>query len=119
MRPISPAAHRVLDFVTVAGFAIAPSIIGMTGAAAVLAYSLAVIHLGLTLITHFPGGATRPVPFPAHGMIEGVVGAALIALPFLASWTGTTRLFYLSAGVVIVVVWLLSRYRVTASEGSQ
>ncbi len=111
MRFIAARLHRVLDFVTVGGFALAPSVLGLAGFAATLAYVLAVVHLALTLLTHFPGSAARPVSLVLHGAIEGVVGLALLLLPWLVGWTGTTRTFYVVAALIILVVWALSAYR--------
>ena len=67
MRVITAGLHRVLDFVTVAGFAVAPSVLGLAGFAATLGYVLAAVHLALTLLTHFPGSAARPVSLPCMG----------------------------------------------------
>ena len=111
MRLIAARLHRLLDFVTVGGFALAPSVLGLAGFAATLAYVLAVVHLALTLLTHFPGRAARPVSLVLHGAIEGVVGLALLLLPWLVGWMGTARTFYLVAGLIILVVWALSAYR--------
>jgi len=112
MRVITAGLHRVLDFVTVAGFAVAPSVLGLAGFAATLSYVLAAVHLTLTLLTHFPGSAARPVSLALHGAIEFAVGVALIALPWLVGWGGTARMFYVVAGAVILGVWALSAYRV-------
>ncbi|HET7041799.1 MAG TPA: hypothetical protein VFI13_07260 [Gemmatimonadales bacterium] len=103
--------HRLLDLVTVVGFGAAPSLLGLTGIASILSYALAAIHLLLTLVTHFPGDGKGPIPFSIHGVVEGAVGVALAALPFVVGWTGTPRAFYLTAGLVILVVWALTRYR--------
>jgi len=111
MRLITAGLHRVLDFVTVAGFAVAPSVLGLAGFAATLSYVLAAVHLTLTLLTHFPGSAERPVSLALHGAIELAVGVALIVLPWLVGWGGTARVFYVVAGAVILGVWALSAYR--------
>jgi len=110
MRMIGAGLHRMLDFVTVVGFALAPTVLGLVGFAATLSYLLAAVHLVLTLLTSFPGGAARLVPLAIHGAIELVVGVALIALPWLAGWVGIARTFYCVAGVVILGVWVLSAY---------
>lgn len=107
---IPAGAHRALDFVTVVAFAVAPTLFGMTGRTATLAYALAAVHLLLTLVTHVPGREARPVPYRVHGLIELVVGAALVALPLLRGWTGGARAFYLGVGAVILLVWLLTPY---------
>jgi hypothetical protein len=118
MRVIAAGLHRMLDFVTVAGFALAPSVLGLRGLGATLAYVLAAVHLALTLLTHFPGSAARPVSLLVHGAIEGVVGIALLLLPWLLGWSGTTRTFYVVAGAVILAVWVLSAYRTTTPSSS-
>lgn len=108
---MSAGTHRTLDFATVVAFLLAPIALRLDGAAAYLSYTLAVVHLGLTVATAFPGDAPRPIPLPAHGAIELVVGVALAALPWIVGWTGAARWFYTIAGAVIFVVWLVTRYR--------
>lgn len=110
MALIRPTTHRVLDGVTVVAFAVSPFVFGLAGVAAYLAWSLAVVHLMMTLVTAFPGGAPRPVPFRLHGLIEWLVGVVLILAPFALGWTGTARWFYVVAGVVILAVRLSSDY---------
>lgn len=107
---ISPAVHRVLDFVVVLAFALAPTLCNLTGRTALLAYGLAVVHLLVTLATHFPGRGRYPVPFRAHGVIELLVGLGLVAVPFLRHWTHGARIFFPAIGVALLLVWALSRY---------
>lgn len=111
MRPITSGIHRALDFVTVVVFALAPTLLHLTGFPGVLSYALATVHLTLTLLTQFADWTPRPVPFHLHGWVEAAVGPILILLPLLAGWTGTPRLFYLAAGAVIALVWALTTYR--------
>ena len=115
---IGPAFHRVLDFVTVGGFMVAPSIFGLSGFPATLAYTLAGVHLGMTLLTQFSTTDHRPVPQSLHCAVEAIVGVALILLPWLLHWSGTPRLFFMAAGAVILVVWGLSRYPVAPSQAA-
>lgn len=110
MHPIHSRLHRILDFVTVIGFAVAPSAFGFAGLPAMLSYVLAGVHLLLTLLTRFEGDGSGLVPLKAHGLIELVVGLALVAAPIALGWTGAARTFYMAAGVVILAVWALSQY---------
>jgi hypothetical protein len=114
---ISPSVHRILDFVVVLLFAVAPTVFHMTGNTMYLAYGLAAIHLVLTLLTHFPGRAGGSVPFHLHGIVELVVGVVLLAVPFVRHWTYGARTFYPSIGALIIVVWALTRYRDAADAG--
>ncbi len=111
MKMITACPHRVLDYVTVLAFALAPKAVGLVGTASTLAYALAGIHLLLTLITQSPGGGARPVQLRVHGAIELVVGLAVVVLPLLLGWTGAARTFYVAAGVVILGLWTASDYR--------
>ncbi|HEX4632468.1 MAG TPA: hypothetical protein VH163_01460 [Gemmatimonadales bacterium] len=110
MRVIPASLHRLLDFVTVIAFALAPSVLHLSGFAGTLAYLLAGVHFALTMVTQFPGARLHLVSLPLHGAIECLVGLVLVALPWVAGWSGTPRTFYVAAGVVILVVWVLSHY---------
>jgi len=110
---ITPTQHAYLDYVTVVLFAIAPTLFGLTAMAATIAYALAVIHLAMTLVTDFPGGTFKLLPFSVHGWVERVVGPALVLLPFVLGFDGMARGFYIVVGLVIILVGLLTDYRVT------
>lgn len=108
---IPASVHRLIDFAIVLAFALAPTLFGLAGNTRLLAYALAAIHLALTLVTHFPGRPRGLVQYHLHGIIEGVVGLALIALPLLRNWTHGARTFYLAIGVVLLIVAAISRQR--------
>lgn len=101
----------MLDFVTVIIFAVAPSVLALSGPPAMLSYGLAAVHLLVTVTTAFPGQPGRPLPLPAHGGLEAVVGVVLAVLPWAVGWVGTARAYFTVMGVVILVVWLVTRYR--------
>jgi hypothetical protein len=48
MKIISSEVHAALDYLTVAVFALAPTVIGLTGISAILSYVLAAVHLSMT-----------------------------------------------------------------------
>ncbi len=113
MKILSPKVHGYLDFVVVIAFALAPTIFGLTGLPATIAYVLAVVHLALTLLTAFPLGVVGLIPFTIHGWIELLVSVGLVALPFIAGFSDIimARNFYIAAGVVVFVVWLITNYQ--------
>jgi hypothetical protein len=114
MKIISPTQHGYLDYVTVVLFLLAPSLLGISGVAATIAYLLAGIHLAMTLVTDFPLGVIKKLPFPVHGLVERVVGPALILLPFIFGFAGTAVAFYIVMGIVIILVGLLTDYQQTS-----
>jgi len=113
MKMLSPRTHGVLDYLTVAAFLVAPSLLGLSGTPALIAYSLAGIHLGLTLLTASPLGAVKLVPMALHGVLELAVSVCLIVLPWILGFAAhpTPRWFYIGAGAVIFAVWLITDYR--------
>jgi len=111
MKVISDTAHGVLDYLTVAIFALAPSILGLTGFAALLSYALAAIHLVMTLLTNMPLGVLKIIPMRLHALVEMLVGPVLVvAALVLPTILGDKREFFLVMGLVILSVWLLSSY---------
>jgi len=112
MKILSPAVHGVLDYVVVAAFAAAPTVVGFSGLPATISHLLAVVHLGLTLATAFPLGVWKLVPLGVHGAIELIVSALLVPLPWIVGFAADTRArdFFVGAGVVIFLTWLLSDY---------
>jgi hypothetical protein len=113
MKVISPRTHGYLDFLTVVIFLLAPTLLGLSQLPAMLAYSLAVVHLIVTLTSDFPFGIFKLIPFTVHGWIERLVGPSLIALPFIVGFANEdiARNFYIAMGVVIIVVGILTDYK--------
>jgi hypothetical protein len=113
MKIISPTQHGYLDYVTVVLFLIAPSLLGLTGMAGTIAYLLAGIHLAMTLVTDFPLGIVKKLPFTIYGWVERVVGPALVLLPFVLGFEGLALGFYVVVGIVIILVGLMTDYQRT------
>ena len=106
MKAIPPTAHRVLDYATVVLFAAAPSIFRFTGGAAKLSYALAVVHLLMTLLTHFQGEHRKLVPYRIHMLVEILVGVALL---FVGVYVFPAALrFFCGVGALILLVVLVS-----------
>lgn len=108
---LSPSTHGIIDYVTVIAFALAPTLFQFGGVPAAVAYGLAGVHLIMTLATHFPMGMFEGVPLRAHGVVELVVSAALIILPWVAGFVQPgAQWFFPIMGMSIFVIWLLSDY---------
>src|SRR5258708_17309512 len=70
MKVISDPSHGILDYLTVAIFALAPSLLGFGGVAALISYGLAGIHLAMTLLTDMPLGPVKLIPMKLHALVE-------------------------------------------------
>jgi hypothetical protein len=113
MRILSARVHGVLDLVTVLFLVLGAIVSGLGGAPLAIALTLAAVHLLLTLLTDFPMGVVKRIPFFVHGIVELVVGIGLLLLPSFAGYGpgSPARRFYLAMGGLILVVWALTAYR--------
>jgi hypothetical protein len=120
MKIITPKLHGIIDYVSVIGLALAPTLFGLQGIAATLAYALSGIHLLMTVLTAFPAGLVKVVPLKLHGMVEILVGVSLAALPWALASTidlgANGRMFYSVFGLVLIAVWFTTDYGATAEE---
>lgn len=112
MNVLSPRNHAAIDYMTIVLFAVAPLVLGLDGAAATISYVLAAAHAAVTLATPPPVGFLRLLPMRLHGGIEVVVGALLVAGPWLLGDTfdGNDRTFFTVVGLVILAVWVVTHY---------
>lgn len=112
MRILDARIHGVLDLATVAAFLLGPLLFGLGGTPALISYTLAVVHLLMTLMTRFPMGRWKRIPFVVHGIVELVVGIFLLILPTIAGYApgSPARRFYMIVGAFILVVWALTAY---------
>ena len=113
MRVLKPLSHGVIDYLMVLILAIGPGVAGFQGAQAKFCYLLAVVHFLLTIITNFPLGVLKRVPFWLHGAVEIVVAAFLVILPWLANFSRGihSRNFFVLIGLLIAVIFALTDYR--------
>jgi hypothetical protein len=110
MKIISSEAHAALDYLTVVIFALAPTVIGLSGTAAIISYVLAVVHLSMTLVTDMPFSLVKIVPIKLHALVELVVGPVLVIGGLLLEFPTPARTFFVVMGAIIFAVWLLSSY---------
>lgn len=112
MKILSAKVHGFLDYFVVLVFLAAPSVLGLSILPAVISYTLAGVHLALTLLTNFPLGVLKVIPLKWHGIIELIVGPVLIALPFVLGFGSepAAQYFYIVNGIVIALVWFLTDY---------
>lgn len=113
MKFLSPRAHAWVDYLLVALFAVAPFLFDMGDVASALCWVLAPLHLLMSLLTAYPGGVARVLAFPTHGVLELLIGAALVVFPWVLGFQdeAAARNFFLTAGVGVLFVWVVTDYR--------
>jgi uncharacterized membrane protein YczE len=110
---LSPRVHGYGDYLIVALLALAPTLFDFSGTPAVFCYVLAVAQLGMSLMTAYPLGVAKIIPFTVHGSIEVVVSAFLVIAPFLFGFSRdiSARNFFLVSGIGLFLVWLTTNYK--------
>jgi hypothetical protein len=114
MRFVSPRVHGVLDYLFGALFLLAPFWFDFHSYAAQLsAFVFGGALLVMSLLTRYPLGALRVIPFPIHGGVEMVGAPLLIVLPWIARFQGESpaRNFFIATGIVLLGLWATTDYR--------
>ncbi|HEX8440248.1 SPW repeat domain-containing protein [Archangium sp.] len=111
--PLSPRIHGYIDYAAVAMLALAPTLFDFSGLPAVLCYVLAVVQLGMSLLTAYPLGAAKIIPFTVHGSIEAATSILLVVAPLLFGFSDvrSARNFFIVSGIALFAVWLTTNYK--------
>jgi hypothetical protein len=111
-RPISPAAHAVLDYgVASMFFAMGMRFASRHKRAAALAYVNGAMVLGLSMLTDYPGGIWRVISFKSHGVADAMQAGLAAFGPVLLGFPGDSEatFFYGQAasevGVIAATDW--------------
>ena len=75
--------HAAMDYLVPLTFAGAPLLFDFPQYARWVAFTVAGIHLSMTLLTNYPGGLLKLIPFRIHIFVEMVLGPCLVATPWL------------------------------------
>lgn len=115
---LDPKTHGILDYALAALFLLAPMLFGFSETAATVSYVIGVLYIGTSLLTRYPLGAIKVIPFPIHGVLESVMAASWIVMPWLFGFASdaAARNFFVVAGVGLLVVALLTDYKATHAE---
>lgn len=114
MKVLSPAAHGVLDYITVVVFALAPTLFELQHPFSTAFYVLAAGYLLIALLTDYPMSFRRVIPFPLHGAFELVSGLVFIVLPFLFGFADdqpVARNLFIGSGIVFLLVWFITDWK--------
>lgn len=109
---VSAVPHGLLDY-TMAGMLLsAPSIFKFERRARNTSYVLGSALLGTSLVTKYPLGAVKALPFPAHGALEFAVGLGMVACPWLMGFADdeVERNFFVANGLGLLGLVAVTDY---------
>ncbi|MBI2391277.1 MAG: hypothetical protein HYV09_16935 [Deltaproteobacteria bacterium] len=113
MKILSPRVHGFIDYVAVVALAVAPSTFGLSGTPAALCYIFAILHLGLSIMTNYPMGVARVVPFTVHAGVELGAAVLFVVSPWLFRFSGdgVARNLLVAFGLLLAGVWAITDYK--------
>jgi hypothetical protein len=113
VKVLSPRVHGYLDYAAVLLLAFIPTLFGFTGAPAALCYVVAILHLGMSLMTAYPLGMAKVIPFTVHGGVEFATAFFLALSPWIFGFSGldVARNFFVAFGIGLGGLWLTTNYK--------
>jgi len=112
--PIPLFVHGAIEYVAAALLIAAPFLLDFdSGAATALSIVIGVVILGIAAATEGPTSLINQIPRPAHVALDYVLVVVLIALPFLAGFSGETTptALFIVLGVAHLLVTIGTRFR--------
>lgn len=109
---ISPRGHAVIDYLIAGAFLATAGIFWKRNKrAAVSSLVCGAAHLGVTLLTDYPGGVRPSIPFESRRKLDLGLAAMTAAMPeFLNFEDEPERKFFTAQGVVMTVANELTRF---------
>jgi hypothetical protein len=115
MKFLNPKIHAYLDYALAIALALSPMLFEFIGTARILCYALAAAILVLSLLTRYPLGVIRAIPFKIHGYIELAAGLFTLAAPWIFNFEGIdlARNLFIGVGVLVVALFVVTDYEAT------
>lgn len=79
--------HAVADYFVPLTFFGFPMLFAFPPEARTMAFTVAALHLTMSLLTNYPGGILKWIPLRAHLLVELIMGPLLVAMPWLLRFT--------------------------------
>jgi hypothetical protein len=118
---LKPVPHAVVDYAMAGTLMAAPWLFGFSDNKVARANSVisGAAVLGLSLMTRYPLGAAKLVPFPVHGVLETMAAVMNTAAPWLMGFSRHKRATstHVAAGLATLAVVALTDYRAAEPGG--
>lgn len=113
MKLIPPAIHGVADYSSAFALILVALVVGGSAEAVATGVVIGAVVLVLSLLTRYPLGVVKAIPFKVHSLGDYAAAAALIALPFVLGFNDTDgglSTFYVVVGVALLAGSLITDY---------
>jgi len=112
--PIPLFAHGMIEYVGGGLFIALPFLLGYdSGAAVGLSILVGVVMIAIAASTDGPTSLVNQIPRSAHVALDYVIAVLLIAMPFLAGFSGETAptVVFIVVGVLHLLITIGTRFR--------
>jgi hypothetical protein len=106
--------HAIADYAVGILLIVVALAVGGTGAAVATGVVVGAVVLLVSMLTRYPLGVAKVLPFTVHSAGDYLAAALLIVAPFALSFTDTDgglAAFYVVAGVAVLAVSLITNYQ--------
>ena len=114
--------HAYIDYPVALGLIVMPFVLGI-GATNAMAFGLSIATgiaaLVLTVLTDHETGLVPVLPYSLHLAVDGLVGAAFVAAPFVFGFTGFDAAYYWVLGATVLVVVSTHKGEATATQPAE
>lgn len=104
---VTKSLHAYLDYPVAFSLILMPIVLGF-GASSPYAFTLSVATgiaaLTLTILTDHQFGILKVIPYSMHLAVDGMVGVAFVAAPFVLGFTGLDAAYYWAIGATVLAV---------------
>ena len=118
---LKPLPHAVADYAMAGTLMAAPWLFGFSDNKTATANSVisGAAVLGLSLMTRYPLGAAKVIPFPVHGVVETLAAVMNTAAPWLMGFSRhkSATSTHVAAGLATLAVVALTDYRAAEPDG--
>jgi hypothetical protein len=110
---ISPRQHAIIDYATAGAFGLGAVLFWKNHKrAAIASLVCGAAEAGTAMMTDFPGGLVKVIPFELHGKIDVGLAAGLEAIPTLLAFSDDPRAwFFRGQGLSIAAVTGMTDFR--------
>src|SRR3954453_13028409 len=106
--------HAIADYAVAALLILVPLLAGGSDKAVATGIVVGVVVAVVSMLTRYPLGVVKVLPFPVHSAGDYLAAALLVIAPFALSFRdGDSGLsaFYLAAGIAVLAVSLITNYQ--------
>jgi hypothetical protein len=114
VRALPAWLHAVADYAVGGLLIIVALAVGGDGLAVATGVVVGAVVLAVSMLTKYPLGVVKVLPFTLHSAGDYLAAALLIVSPFALGYTDTDgglAAFYVAAGIAVLAVSLITNYQ--------